>query len=104
MPIEISKFISSKIKGQVTKFCFYFINEAIIEVKDHDGKLKVYLFRNNNLSLIPQLSQIGVKSFVYSQSVIDDNAIYHAISLTNDGRIFGWGKNNYKQVDLRKIY
>ena len=87
----------TELKTKVTKFCVYFKNEALVEVKDR-GQIRVYLCRNNFLYSIPQLTNIGVKELVYSHSVIEENFIYHILILTNDDRIFGWGKNNSKQV------
>ena len=106
MPAKIFESLHQEFKVLVRKFCVYFPNEAIIEIFQ-DQMIKVLLYRNNQLMLVPLMSKFidevtlstGIKDFVYSHSVSQDSFIYHMMALTNEGMIFAWGKNSSKQVN-----
>ena len=76
---------------------YFFQNEAIIEIEEESG-LRVYLLKNNTLTLVPKIA--GIRDFSYSHGTIDDNFIFHMLCLSNDGKIYAWGKNNYYQVSI----
>ena len=105
MPTKIFESLHPEFKILVRKFCVYFPNEAIIEIFQ-DDMIKVLLYRNNQLMLVPLMSKFideatkstGIKDFVYSHSVSQDSFIYHMMALTNEGMIFAWGKNTSLQV------
>ena len=92
--LEVFKYMDESFLSKIEKFCVYFKTEAIVQ--DNHGC--VFLVKNNSVFQVQVLSG-GIKNFVYSHTTFGSgNMLYHMLVLTNDGLIFGWGKNQYNQV------
>ena len=74
--------------------CVFLKNEAVIV----NSKDKVYHLINNGKCKINKLCNKGVVDFAYSYSIVKNVFGIHILALTKSGRVYGWGRNSYKQV------
>ena len=91
---KILKNFDSAFVMTISFICVYFENEAFAI----DSADNCYILLNNIKRRLPSLCGQKVIDFTYNCGLVKGKYTYHFLAMTQDGRVFAWGKNEFNQV------